>query len=414
VAAHQLARIYNATIQLVAERGYKTLKVRDIVGLAEVSTRAFYEHFSSKEDCFLQTHDLISRRATRRIIGAQVGERDWRKRTRLVFEEFVRGLENDPSGARFVLVEAYAASGASLDKAWRAERILEGLLTECLARTPGGVVIPPMIIEGMVAGVASVFRGRLHAGRLADLQGESGDELLDWALCYSDEAATELVRLDGQSVWRDTTLEPLAVSSTAGDGAPWQAAGDRALIVDAVAKLAVKSGYAGLTASRICSAAGVSRRKFYAHFEDVEDCYLAALEQHAGEAVAQAGRAQVAANSWPGGIYRAITSLCHHVAGNPFLTRLCLTDDFPPGSQGRRSRKRLVDAIVELLSGDETGGPNLAFEASIGAIWSVFHHHIVRSPTLHRRISATLTYLALTPAIGASTTVVSIKAEQNP
>jgi len=48
VAAHQLARIHEATIQLVAEHGYTNLKVRAIVRLAEVSTRAFYEHFASE------------------------------------------------------------------------------------------------------------------------------------------------------------------------------------------------------------------------------------------------------------------------------------------------------------------------------------------------------------------------------
>src|SRR6187399_977339 len=73
VARHQLARIHRATIEIAARDGYQALKVRDIVRQAEVSTRAFYEHFGSKEDCFLRTYDLISRRTTRRIIAAQMG-----------------------------------------------------------------------------------------------------------------------------------------------------------------------------------------------------------------------------------------------------------------------------------------------------------------------------------------------------
>jgi hypothetical protein len=35
VAAHQLARIHDATIQIVAKHGYRTLKVRDIVAGAD-------------------------------------------------------------------------------------------------------------------------------------------------------------------------------------------------------------------------------------------------------------------------------------------------------------------------------------------------------------------------------------------
>lgn len=414
VAAHQLARIHSAMIKLVAEHGYQPLKVRDLVGRAEVSTRAFYEHFAGKEDCFLQTHDLISRRATRRIIGAQAGERDWRRRSHLVFEEFAREIENEPDGARFALIEAYAAGEASLASALRAERIFEGMLAESLARSPG-VVVPPMVIEGVVAGIARVSRNHLRAGRAVNLR-DAGKELVDWTLCYTDKAASKLAELDRNSVWRDTTLEPLAASSHSGDSESWPSTGDRALILAAVTELAVQNGYGGLTAPRIRSTAGVSRRKFEAYFEGVEDCYLAALDRHAGEALAQAARAQTAGRTWPGGVYRAIAAFCDYVAGDRFLARVCLADDFPPGSNGERARVRLRSAIAELLSeGAISENRHLSpvcTEATAGAVWSLFHHHIVRGWNLRRQIAATLSYMALAPAMGASVAVGAIQDEQ--
>jgi AcrR family transcriptional regulator len=191
VAAHQLARIHWATVEIAAEQGYRVLKVRDIVRKAGVSTRAYYEHFNSKEDCFLQAYDLISRRATRRIIAAGAGERDWRKRPHLVLKEFVRGLENEPASARVALIEAYVAGETFLEQAWRAERIFEGMLAESLARAPSGVVVPPMVVEGMVAGIAGIARNRLLANRVTELS-EAGASLIDWALCYPHKAATEL------------------------------------------------------------------------------------------------------------------------------------------------------------------------------------------------------------------------------
>jgi AcrR family transcriptional regulator len=87
VAAHQLVRIHATTVGIVAEQGYKGLKVRDVADYAEVSTRDFYQLFGSKEDCFLQTYELITRRASRCIVAVQAGESDWRKRSQLVFEE---------------------------------------------------------------------------------------------------------------------------------------------------------------------------------------------------------------------------------------------------------------------------------------------------------------------------------------
>jgi AcrR family transcriptional regulator len=412
VAAHQLARIHDATIRLVAERGYKDLKVRDIVRLAGVSTRAFYQHFGSKEDCFLQTYQLISRRATRRIIAAQAEEPDWRERPRLIFEEFVCELEKRPDDARLALIEAYAAGEAALARARRAERAFEGMFAEALARPPGGVVAPPLIVQGMVAGLAAVSRNRLLAGRVADLA-SGGQELLDWAMSYPDRAAVKLADLDARPVWRDTTLEPLAAAAN-GSGGQSTPSGDRALILAAVAELAAGKGYAGLTAPRIRSAAGVSKRKFAAYFDGVEDCYLAALEQRAGDAMTQGSRAQTAASSRAGGVYRAIAALCDHVAGDPFLARVCLTNDFPLSPNGVRSRQRLIDATAELFAENSPRSTVLATEASTGAVWSLFHCHVIRGRALRHPISATLAYLALAPAVGAAPVIDSIQQEQSP
>ena len=406
VAAHQLARIYEALIQIAAESGYASLKVRDVVARAEVSTRAFYEHFASKEDCFSQAYDLISRRATRRILAAQAGERDWHRRARLVFDEFAREVEREPGSAHLALIDVYGAGEAALARARRAERDFEGVLAEALARPPGGVVVPPLIVEGVVAGIATVSRDRLLAGKV-DLAG-NGDVLVGWAMSYASDLAARLSDLDTRSVWRDTTLEALR-----GEGKHRPRRGDRDLILDAVAGLTAASGYASLTAPRIRSTASVSRRKFEAHFNGVEDCWLAALDQHAVEAMAQAVRAQNAAADPSGGIYRAIAALCDQVAGDPFLARVCLGDDFPPGREGVRSRKRLGEAIVEMLADGRARTSRLAGEAVIGAVWSLFHHHVLRDKASRNRISATLAYMVLTPTIGPRAAVEAIEREQS-
>ena len=414
VTAHQLARIHDATVRIVAERGYRALKVRDIVSQAEVSTRAFYEHFGSKEDCFLHAHELISRRATRRMMAGQRGEQDWRERPRLVFDEFARQLENDPDGARLALVEAYAAGTASLEQAWRAERIFKGMLAESLARPPRGAALPPLIVEGIVAGFAGVARKRLLTGSVGQLAG-GRDGLINWVLGYADPAAVDLARLDRHSVWRDTTLEAPAPFNGEADTMPSR--GDRALLVAAVAELTVANGYARLTAPRVRARAGVSRRKFDAHFDNLEDCYMSALELRAGEALAQASRAQAAAGSREGGVYRAIAALCDYVVSDPFLVRVCLTDEFPEGGRGTRARRRLITATTELLGdslSNSSRSTRLVTEASLCALWSLFHRHVIREWPQRREISATLAYVALAPSVGASVVETAIRREQGP
>src|SRR5690242_16547313 len=55
VAQHQRLRIHGAMVQAVASGGYEALSVRQVIALAGVSRRSFYEQFASKQDCFLAT-----------------------------------------------------------------------------------------------------------------------------------------------------------------------------------------------------------------------------------------------------------------------------------------------------------------------------------------------------------------------
>ncbi len=415
VSKHQRVRIVRATVDLVAEQGYYTVKVRQLVRLAGVSSRAFYQNFESKEDCLLRTHEMVARRACGRIIAAQAEEPDWRKRLRLVFDAFARELEREPRAARFALIEVYVATPSALEQARQVERTFEGMVSESLARYPNGIAVPPLIVEGIVAGIAQVARTRVRVGRRPEIMG-LGDELMKWAFSYPGEFADQLIDLDSQSIWRNTLLEPPISPIDPEGGETWPPTGDRALLLSSVADLAASDGYDKLTVSRICAEASVPRKVFHANFTSVEDCLVAALKQKGDGALAQAARAQTAGRNWPGGLYRALVALCDLVASDPFLARACLADHFAPGSSGSRFRQRLITALVEQLSEScpsRLRPSALALEATAGAIWSLFHHHVVRNWRQQRQISATLAFLALAPAIGPEAAVSAIRGEQS-
>lgn len=416
VAAHQAARVHRAMIEIVADRGYDAVKVRELVHLSGISSRAFYEHFESKEDCFLRTHDLVVRRATRRIIASQAGEREWRKRPRLIFDAFVQELDGDPDAARLALVGAYAAGPAALEQARKSEATFELMLAESFARAPRGVVVPPMVVEGMMAGVARVARTRMLSGRGAELA-DLNDEMMNWALCYPGRPSGDLAALDLQLVWRDTRLLPLNVLASSGEGEAWPKTGDRSLLLTSIAKLTAANGYDSLTVSDIRRGASVSRKVFKSNFEGVEDCFVAAMEQRAGEALAQAARAQTAGKTWSGGLYRAISAFCDQISGDSLLMGVCLVDNFLPGSSGGRIRTQLIGTVAEQLADsaplDEQSSALVA-EATTGAIWSLFHHHIVRALAYSSpQVAATLAFMALAPVIGGPAAVAAIGSEQS-
>lgn len=415
VAAHQSARIHRAMIEIVAERGYEAVTVRDLVHLASVSSAAFYRHFENKADCFLRTHDLVARRATRRIIASQAGEQDWQERPRLIYEAFVRGLEDDPEAGYLALVEAYVMSPTALAQARKAEATFAAMFTQSFARAPSGMAVPPLVVEGIMAGVAGAARARLILGREAELR-HLDEEIMDWVLSFPGNSADELAFLDLQLVWRDTRLQPLVVLSSLGEGDAWPKTGDRAMLLASIAELTAANGYGNLTSSRIHRAAGLSRGTFKTHFEGVEDCFVAAMEQHAGEALAQAARAQTAGSTWAGGLYRTINALCDQIAGDPLLAGVCLADNFEPGSSGARIREQLIAAVAEQLA--DSAPPDeqpsaLVTEASTSAIWMLFHHHVIRALAHSSpQVAATLAFMALAPVIGAPGAVAAIAREQ--
>ncbi len=408
VASDQRARIYAAMIELVAERGYGAVTVREVVRLAGVSTHTFYEHFADKDACFLRTYGLIVRRSTKQVGAAQKDCHDWRERLELALRAWTDGIAREPKAARLGLVEVFAGGGAALEQMRRAEGHYEAMIEQSFAGAPNPVPVPPLVVKGIVAGVHRVARAQLLAGRAHELPGLA-DELLEWMLCFRCHAAASLGRLDGPPALARPDTATLAIHDGAARGE------DRARILDAVARLAAREGYWQLTVPRIRSAAGVSRKRFNEHFEDVHGCFIAALERLTERALAHAVPAGAGARTWPGGLHRALCSLCASIAADPVLARLGFIEVFAPGPDGMLCRERVIAGVAESLRVSAPAGQRpseLAAEASVGAVWGVIHRHVA-SGRAHElpRITAVLSYLALAPAIGAERAVEAIVAE---
>jgi AcrR family transcriptional regulator len=417
VGAHQRARIYSALIGLVADRGRDAVTVRELTRLANVSSRAFYKHFDGTEECFLRTYELITRRAAKRIVASQAGERDWRKRLHLAFGAFVRELEREPQAARFALVDAYAGGPKTLERVQHTDNIFETMLTESFLRAPDDINVSPLLIKGVVAGVAHVARTRTMTNR-TDEATTVGGQLADWALSYHSESVGLLAELDRGSPSHASGVGRFPVPSSEEErGEESRALSDaRALILSATAKLAVAEGYGSLTVSRIRAAAGVQPRFFAAHFSGVEDCFLATMELRAVSAVSRAAYARAAKLTWQGGVYRAISSLCGQIASDNALAQLCFADAFAPDRAVSNCRESFVTLIVQLLSDDAPTNclsDTLRIEAAAGAVWGVLHHQVTSGQSRQLpRIAATLSVIALAPLIGMSPAIEAIHQEQ--
>jgi AcrR family transcriptional regulator len=411
VGCNQRARIYGAMIELVAERGYGAVTVRELVRLAGVSTHTFYEHFQDKQECFLGVYQLLVRRSVKLVGAAQKDCPDWWERLRLAFLAFAGGIAREPKAARLALVEAFAGGPAALEHMRRAEATFEAMIEQSFARAPDRIVVPPLVVKGIVAGVHRVARAQLLAGRAHELPGLA-DELLEWALCFRCQDATALGQLDDPPA----PAQPGTAAHAMHGGDGGMRGDDRTRILDAVAWLAAEEGYWQLTVPRIRVAARVSRKRFDQHFEDVQGCFIAALEHHTNRALAYVAPAGATGRTWPGGLHRALHALCAYVAADPVFARLGFIEVFAPGPDGMRCRERVIAGVAESFRASAPAAQRpseLAAEASIGAVWGIIHHHVALGRAHHLPSTAgVLSYLALAPAIGAQQAAQAITGEQ--
>jgi AcrR family transcriptional regulator len=107
----QRARLLEAMVRAVAEKGYEAATVADAVRMARVSRGTFYELFESKEACLLAAYKVGYEVLEERIGSAVREADDWREELRLGIRAYLQTLEQDPVFARVYLIEAQVVWG---------------------------------------------------------------------------------------------------------------------------------------------------------------------------------------------------------------------------------------------------------------------------------------------------------------
>jgi AcrR family transcriptional regulator len=93
----------------VAEKGYAATTIADIVALAHVSKRTFYEHFGGKEECLLALYEHACGGLMKVIRGSGTVDQRWPQRLSAGVEAFLAALDSMPEFSRTLLVEMQGA-----------------------------------------------------------------------------------------------------------------------------------------------------------------------------------------------------------------------------------------------------------------------------------------------------------------
>jgi AcrR family transcriptional regulator len=128
-------------------------------------------------------------------------------------------------------------------------------------------------------------------------------------------------------------------------------ASQRTRLLEAVGRAVAEKGYAGTTIDDIVRGAGVSKKTFYDHFRDKEDCFLAAYETAADELFERVQDAHRNPGvDWLGRTRAGIAAYLRWLAAEPELARVFLIEVGAAGPRAAERRERLRDRYAELLA----------------------------------------------------------------
>lgn len=170
-----------AMIEIVSERGFMETRVVDVIEIAGVSRKTFYEQFSSKEDCFLATYDALLVNLigdTARGFEAEPGA-PWAERVAGGLHELLAHLAEHPDEARFAIVEVLAAGPKALARRDAALRQFTGFLDA--GRGESSVELPGLSSLSVAGGIYEVLYSEILHGSVARLPSRLPD-LVFWVV----------------------------------------------------------------------------------------------------------------------------------------------------------------------------------------------------------------------------------------
>lgn len=172
-AAIHRGRLIVAMVNAVAARGYGATTIADVVALAKVSRRTFYECFADKEACFLAAYDAATDLLLAAINDAVNSGAPWQERLLAGVNAYLEGVAREPAVSRVFLVEVLGAGPRALAR--RREVIsrfaaqLRELVTIGTQDLDGVRVLSEDMSIAIVGGVNELVLVKVEQDRIPDI-----------------------------------------------------------------------------------------------------------------------------------------------------------------------------------------------------------------------------------------------------
>jgi AcrR family transcriptional regulator len=130
-------------------------------------------------------------------------------------------------------------------------------------------------------------------------------------------------------------------------------ASQRGRMIEAMAQTVAAKGYAATTVADVVARAGVSRKTFYEHFGDREDCFLAAYDAAVdvllGAVAERVAAGEPAQTDWRERVRAGVRAYLGALAAEPAFAQTFLVEVHAAGPRARARRAEVHRRFVEFL-----------------------------------------------------------------
>jgi AcrR family transcriptional regulator len=172
VTHNQRERLIAGIAEAIAEHGYSGTTIAHITRAAAVSRRTFYEHFSSKDECFVAAYDTVMKELQERVSAAFEQSEEWAEAIKAGIAAMLGFLSAEPNLARLCMVEALVAGPAVVERYDAAIQSFVPYFREGREGRPPEVLsrLSPTTEEALVGGMVSLISRRIIAGKAEELE----------------------------------------------------------------------------------------------------------------------------------------------------------------------------------------------------------------------------------------------------
>jgi AcrR family transcriptional regulator len=356
-------------IEAVSLCGYERASVRQVIGLAGVSRRSFYEQFPNKQECFMATFDMLATRGIRAAAESHLAtDGDFAERLNAGFRTLCAKIEEAPKAASLVLAEAETAGAGGSARVHASLTACERLLARAFTSSRDAHCPSAPIIRAITGGLHGTLAQAVRGSDLHARAEPLAERLTTWTTLFARLPAESEELLATRLRVR---MREISLASAHSAGTATREGDERTRILHEALRLGALHEHSDLSAPQIADEAGVPIEAFLELFATREECYTAALEMVAETLLGALGDTdRSGGGQWPNAVRRATAGLLSCLGENPVYARTIAQSAFAAGSAPAARALELFEAVAARLlagaPGDPDSGP--APQAIAGAL----------------------------------------------